>query len=109
LAEGEIRNIFGKILIRSSYLVGHVHGLGKTVAEMAPQYDKLINEKEWFSPIFELHHSNLREMHSTYGKSTSMDVFGRLATICEATLNSGGLHYVKQSDGESLVKFQFTS
>ena len=109
LAEGEIRNIFGKILIRSSYLVGHVHGLGKSVAEMAPQYCKLINEKAWFSPIFEQYESNLREMHSTYGKWTSIDAFGPLATTCEATLNAGGLRYVKQPNKGYAITFGFSA
>ncbi len=99
LVEGEIRNIFGKILIRSSYLVGHVHGLGKTVMEMAPQYCKLINEQTWFSPIFQRYESTLREMHSTYGSWTCEEVFSPLVGTCQDLLNAGGMRYVREASG----------
>jgi len=104
LAEGEIRNAFGKILVRSAYLVGHAHGLGKTVAEMAPQFSKLINEKAWFSPIFERYESSLREMHSTYGSWTGVEVFSPIVGTCEALLGVGGLQYIRQSNGDYAIK-----
>ncbi|WP_109485375.1 hypothetical protein [Occallatibacter savannae] len=104
LAEGDIQNIFGKILIRSAYLVGHVHGLGKTVIDMAPHYCKLINEQTWFSPIFERYESNLREMHSTYGSWTSVDVFSPLVGTCEDLLSAGGMRYVTAQVGSARLE-----
>jgi len=109
LVEDEIRNSFGKILVRSSYLVGHVHGLGRTVSEMASQYHKLIQETAWFLPIFERYETNLKEMYGSFGGWSGREVFSLLIDTCEALLNAGGMQYIKQSTGDYSMKLGFGS
>lgn len=97
--EAEIRNIFGRLLTRAAYLIGHIHGRGKTVAEMAPRYYRSVQETPWFKPVFERYEANLKDMHATYGSWTSLDVFQPLLDTCEALMNAAGLQYIQLADG----------
>ena len=92
--EGELIGVYGTLLIRTSYLVGHVHGLGAAVAEKAPEFHSLVNQTQWFKPIYEQYEENVRALHQGYADSWhDILVFEPLKLTFEALLNAGGMFY----------------
>jgi hypothetical protein len=107
-AEAEMRNeIYGRVFVRASNLIGHTHAIDSTIEETAPQFHKLVNETPWFKPVFERYESNLREMHSTYGSWAGVDTFNPLIATCETLLNEGGMYYTKLPNGNYYVRLDF--
>jgi len=86
---------YGEFLVRVSYLVGHVHGLGKSVEESAPEFLKLVNEATWFTPIFERYEANVRVLQKSYGAWSGIEVFEPLKQTFELLLRAGGMTYYR--------------
>lgn len=105
--EAEMRDIYGTILVRSSYVVGHIHGIESAVDKEVPRFYSLMNETPWFKPIFERYESNLRAMNDTYGSWAGIEVFNPLIETCEALLSAGGMTYVKLPDGGYYVGLNY--
>ena len=93
--EREVIDAYALLLDRGSYLVGHIHGLGKSVLEMAPEFFSLVNETAWFKPIFERYEANVRTLHESYGKWSGIQVFEPLKQTFESLLNAGGIFYYR--------------
>ena len=93
--EREVIDAYALLLDRGSYLVGHIHGLGNSVAEMAPEFLMLVNETAWFKPIFERYEANVRTLHESYGKWSGIEVFEPLKQTFESLLNAGGMFYYR--------------
>jgi hypothetical protein len=93
--EREVIDAYGLLLDRASYLVGHVHGLGKTVEKMAPAFFRLVNETRWFKPIFERYEANMRALHESYGAWSGLEAFDPLKSTFESLLNAGGMFYYR--------------
>lgn len=93
--EREIIDAYGLLLDRASYLVGHVHGLEKTVEEMAPEFFKLVNDPAWFRPTFERYEANVRALHESYGAWGGLETFEPLKKTFESLLNTGGMFYYR--------------
>lgn len=93
--EREVIDAYGLLLDRASYLVGHVHGLEKTVEELASEFFKLTNETAWFKPIFERYEANVRALHESYGAWSGLEAFEPLKKTFESLLNAGGMFYYR--------------
>jgi hypothetical protein len=93
--ESEVIEAYGLLLDRASYLVGHIHVLGKTVEEMAPDIFKLVNETAWFKPIFEQYEANIRALHESYAAWSGIEAFEPLKKTFESLLNAGGMFYYR--------------
>ena len=92
--ENELVQVYGTLLVRTSYLVGHIHGLDATVAEKAPEFHSLVNQTPWFKLIFERYEENVRGLHQGYADSWhDLQVFEPLKLTFEALLNAGGMFY----------------
>jgi hypothetical protein len=93
--EREVIDAYALLLDRGSYLVGHIHGLGKSVGEIAPEFFTLVNETSWFKPVFERYEVNVRTLHGSYGKWSGVEVFEPLKQTFESLLNAGGMFYYR--------------
>lgn len=93
--EREVIDAYGLLLDRASYLVGHVHGIGKTVEEMAPDFFRLVNETTWFKPIFERYEASVRALYESYGAWSGIEAFEPLKKTFESLLNAGGMFYYR--------------
>lgn len=100
----EIIGIYGALLGRISYLLGHVHGLGANIEEMAPDFLSLVVRTPWFKPLFEQYELDLKALHESYPDSwQGTDVFEPLMLTCETLLNAGGMFFVRQMDGDYYI------
>lgn len=102
-AEGELVDAYAALLTRASYLVGHVHGLGRTVEESAPEFYQLVNETPWFRPDFEQYEANMKVLYDNYGKWPGIEVFEPLKLTFETVLNAGGMFYYRAPDGTWMI------
>ena len=99
----ELEGIYGAVLTRASYLVGHVHGLEKTFGEAAPRLFDQIEQTAWFKPMFDGYTSNILELYETYGQWSGVEVLEPLKSSFEALLNAGGMFFRKRPDGRYTV------
>ena len=96
--------VYGTLLVRTSYLVGHIHGLDATVEEKAPVFHSLVNQTPWFEPIFERYEENLRGLYQGYADSWhDIQVFEPLKLTFEALLNAGGMYYRRLPTGDYFI------
>ena len=102
--ENELIEVYGTLLVRTSYLVGHVHGLDATVAEKAPAFHSLVNKTPWFKVVFERYEESVRGLYQGYADSWhDIQVFEPLKQTFEALLNAGGMFYVCLPTGNYFV------
>lgn len=102
--ENELVQVYGTLLVRTSYLVGHIHGLNATVAEKAPEFHSLVNQTLWFKPIFEKYEENVRGLYHGYADSWhDIQVFEPLKLTFEALLNAGGMFYQRLPTGDYFI------
>jgi hypothetical protein len=102
--ENELVEVYGTLLVRTSYLVGHVHGLNATVMERAPEFYSLVNQTPWFKPIFERYEENVRGLYQGYADSWhDIQVFEPLKLTFEAVLNAGGMFYQRFPTGDYFI------
>ena len=101
----ELMNIYGGLLTRTSYLVGHIHGLDGTMEQMAPSFYKQVNETDWFTELFEAYERNVTELHQTYGDWSNADIFEPLMTTLEGLLYVGGMTIDERFSGNYYCTF----
>jgi len=105
--EAEMKNIYGGLLTRLSYLVGHLHGIEASIKEKTPKLHTLIQDSKWFIPIFERYESNLKELKETHENWTGIEVFNPLMDTCESMLNAGGMRYLMLPTGNYFVELKY--
>ena len=104
MTENELAEVYGTLLVRTSYLVGHVHGLDATVEEKAPAFHSLVNQTPWFKPIIEKYEENVRGLYQGYADSWhDIQVFEPLKLTFEALLNAGGMFYQRLPTGDYFI------
>lgn len=101
----DLVNVYGNLLKRASYLVGQIDGLDGTVEEMAPAFHKLVNETEWFKPVFEAYVQKVRALYQTYDQWKGVEVFRPLMDTFEDLLYSGGMTIKLKPTGDYRVEF----
>ncbi len=104
----EFQAIYGRVLIYGAYLLGHLDGLEKSMNEAAPKAHNLIQQTNYFRPIFQRFESALQTMKSTYGKWSSLDVFDALKAVVEELLNTAGIRFVKLPSGSYWINVPLT-
>jgi len=99
----ELISIYGALFTRSSYLVGYVHGIGKTVQEVAPELHALIQQTTWYTPLFNAYVSCLTELYESYGKWSGIQVFDKFKEVVESLFVRGGMSITKEPDGNYFI------
>ncbi len=99
----ELVQVYGPLMTRLSYLVGHVHGMNSTVEGEAPTLHKAIAETKWFASIFRHFEEIVRAMYETYGKWTGLEVFEPLKQMFDDLLKAGGMTCIQMPDGNYFI------
>lgn len=96
-------DVYSVLLIRASYLVGHIHGLNMNFQTSAPRLCDLIQRTEWFRPLFDTYTSTLEDMYGRYGEWSGIEVFEPLKNLFEVLLNAGGMSFQKRPKGKYFI------
>jgi hypothetical protein len=102
----KIASIYGSLLIRASYVLGHVDGIGADLAAEATKWNQLVEDTAWFSPFWAGYRSVLSSMYASYGQWTGVEVLDQLKTFFQLYLLACGMLVQSQPDGRCAVYFR---
>jgi hypothetical protein len=99
-------SIYGSLLTRASYVLGHVEGLGTDLASEAPRWSQLVEQTPWLVPFWAEYRSILSSMYATYGQWTGVDVLNPLKELFQRYLLACGMLLQARPDGECSMYFK---
>jgi hypothetical protein len=97
---GTLVTLYGSAMKYGAYLLGHLAGLGKQLAEAAPRAAELVASNKYFDGAFSELKTTLEEMWGSYGQwSAEFDVFEPLEALAEKVLRIGGITLEPMPEG----------
>jgi hypothetical protein len=94
-----LATIYGSLLTRASYVLGHVEGLETDLASAAPRWSQLAEQTPWLAPFWAEYRSILASMYATYGQWTGLDVLNPLKELLQRYLHSCGMLLQARPEG----------
>jgi hypothetical protein len=101
-----LASIYGSLLTRASYVLGHVEGLGNDLAVEAPRWSQLVEQTPWLAPFWEQYRSLLASMFATYGQWTGIDILSPLKELFQSYLLACGILLQTRPDGNCSMYFK---
>jgi hypothetical protein len=101
-----LASIYGSLLTRASYVLGHVEGLETDLASEAPRWIQLVEQTPWLAPFWAEYRSVLASMYATYCQWTSVDVLTPLKELFQRYLLCCGLLLLARPDGGCSMYFK---
>jgi hypothetical protein len=101
----ELADVYGALLTRASYLIGHLDGLNLEFAKESVSFFTLIDKTDWFSEIWVEYVSCLEALYASYGEWTGVEVLEPLKQVFEKLLRTGGVGFVLLPTGNYYVGF----
>ena len=101
-----LASIYGSLLTRASYVLGHVEGLETDLASEAPRWSQLVEQTLWLAPFWAEYRSILASMYATYGQWTGLDVLNPLKELLQRYLLSCGMLLQARPEGGCSMYFK---
>jgi hypothetical protein len=102
----EVKHEYGSVLKFASYLLGHLHGLGKTISD-CDEANNFISGHWCEAFIFRLD-AALSSLMARYGQWTDISVFNVLDDIADDLFKDGGIFITETSADSAYVDVPFT-
>lgn len=100
-----LASIYGSLLTRASYVLGHVEGMGTDSALEAPRWTQVVERTPWLAPFWAEYRSILSSMYATYGQWTGVDALNPLKELLQRYLLSCGVLLQARPDGGCSMYF----
>jgi hypothetical protein len=104
----ELRGVFESFFIRTSYLIGHIDGLNKTIEEEAPKLADALKQTTWLQVLWNRYCNILRALFDRIEVWKGVCEYGPLKDLGEELLLRGGMGFVKLPTGGYFVGFNPT-
>lgn len=101
-----LASIYGSLLTRASYVLGHVEGLETDLASEMPRWSQLVKQTAWLAPFWAEYRSILASMYATYGQWTGPDVLNPLKELLQRYLLSCGMLLQARPEGGCSIYFK---
>lgn len=102
----EVAAEYGNTLKFAAYLLGHLHGLGMTLADHTAASEFISGH--WCADFINRLDSALATLMARYGEWSDIEEFSILETVAEDLLQDGGIAITEVSDEEVFVQIPFT-
>ena len=104
----ELRGIYETFFVRSSYLIGHIDGIGKTLAEEAPTLMAELEKTTWLYKLWTRYWDILRSLFDKIESWEGVPEYDPLKALGEELLMAGGMGFVRLPNGSYFVGFNTT-
>lgn len=104
----ELREVFGTFFVRTSYLIGHIDGLGSSVEQEAPAFAEAIGGTTWLNTSWKRYCDLLRTLFDKIEGWDGVAEYQPFKDLGEEILRRGGMGFVKLPGGGYYVGFNPT-
>jgi hypothetical protein len=99
---GEVAGEHKRVLVYASYLLGHIDGLEQDAGALSRMVTEALERYSFFKTVFSKLYTELRAMHSTYGRWPGLEVFEPLKQLSAGLLKLGGIDIQNRPDGRHM-------